>query len=465
MIKRFAYIIFILLINCKIQSQNFGIVSSVKFPFYLESVFVDSIHDKLIVSSKYFYKAGNLPARGICSWNGSVWDSLAGGINTHDKSLNPSNPNGTAFCGIGYNGKLLVGGDFYSMGGVNATGMALWNGIKWDTLPVRPFRFGQSYSGVYGFLNYNSKLYLCGGFDTIQGQIAYSLATFDGISFQPIILPLDRNSLRINSMLVYKNELYIGGNFDSSSNPNFSDILKYNGSSWVSVGGGIKGSISSISSMVIYNDTLYAAGYFDKANGNAGNLIMKWDGLNWHDAGWGSTYDYNGIWKLLVHKNNLYAFGFFNYAADVRSSKVAIFNGTNWCSLHDTLNNNIQSATIFRDTIYVAGAFSSINGDTNKVRLAKIINPNCNGVGIEEYSNSHSIKIYPNPVSNTLYIESEKYFEAGTEIEITNTLGQIVLKTSFKNEIDVSSFSNGCYFLKIINADKQQLQTRFIKYD
>jgi hypothetical protein len=70
------------------QSQNFGIVSPVKFQWYLESVFVDSIHNELIVSSKFFHKVSKMPARGICSWNGLQWDSLAGGINTHDKTLN-----------------------------------------------------------------------------------------------------------------------------------------------------------------------------------------------------------------------------------------------------------------------------------------------------------------------------------------------------------------------------------------
>lgn len=70
---------------------------------------------------------------------------------------------------------------------------------------------------------------------------------------------------------------------------------------------------------------------------------------------------------------------------------------------------------------------------------------------------------YPNPVSNILNIASEQYFRDGTEIEITNYLGQTVLKSIFKNEIDVSLISQGCYILKILTCDKQQFHSKFIK--
>lgn len=85
--------------------------------------------------------------------------------------------------------------------------------------------------------------------------------------------------------------------------------------------------------------------------------------------------------------------------------------------------------------------------------------------GIFDSNNSLSTKvnIYPNPVSSILNIESEKYFEPGTQIEITNTLGQTVLKLQHKNEIDVSQLSKGYYILKMINPENQQFNSRFIK--
>ncbi|HWY09842.1 MAG TPA: T9SS type A sorting domain-containing protein, partial [Bacteroidia bacterium] len=84
-------------------------------------------------------------------------------------------------------------------------------------------------------------------------------------------------------------------------------------------------------------------------------------------------------------------------------------------------------------------------------------------IGINKLSFSNPIKIYPNPVLNTLRIESEQYFEAGTEIEITNTLGQTVLKRSFNKEIDLTQFSSGYYTLKIISPNSAQIISKFIK--
>lgn len=92
-----------------------------------------------------------------------------------------------------------------------------------------------------------------------------------------------------------------------------------------------------------------------------------------------------------------------------------------------------------------------------------ITNPTNPCVGIEEFYLQGEISIYPNPASNFLFILNEHYFEKESEIEITNSLGQLVLKSEYKNEIDVSQLSQGCYVLKISMPDKQQFHSKFIK--
>ncbi|HWY12567.1 MAG TPA: T9SS type A sorting domain-containing protein [Bacteroidia bacterium] len=83
---------------------------------------------------------------------------------------------------------------------------------------------------------------------------------------------------------------------------------------------------------------------------------------------------------------------------------------------------------------------------------------------LETDNSSISISVFPNPVSSTLFISTEQSFEPETEIEITNTLGQTVLKSIYKNEIDVSQLSSGCFVLKIITSDKKQFHSKFIKH-
>ncbi len=98
------------------KSQNWDSIKGGIFAKQIERVLFDSVHNKLIVSSKFVNHVGNLSVRGICSWDGAKWDSLAGGINTHDKFLNPNSPTGMALACVPLNGKLLVGGMFLSIG-------------------------------------------------------------------------------------------------------------------------------------------------------------------------------------------------------------------------------------------------------------------------------------------------------------------------------------------------------------
>ena len=77
--------------------------------------------------------------------------------------------------------------------------------------------------------------------------------------------------------------------------------------------------------------------------------------------------------------------------------------------------------------------------------------------GINEFSTS-SVLIYPNPVTNTLYVDFTGVLTGSTDIEIMNSLGQLVNKVSFENiakdavkEFNMSVFPKGIYFMRIKN--------------
>lgn len=468
MIKQFV-VYFFILFSAIIKSQNFGALPYLGnglSPYYMERIVTDSIHNKLILSSKFINKAGNKVVRGVWSWDGSIWDSLKGGLNTHDIPFNPNQPNGNILCGINYNGKFLVGGGFLSVGGVNANALATWDGTKWDSLPKRAFRNLDYQGSVETLFKYNNKLFIGGSFDSIQGQPALGIATYDGLSFLSAQAPI--YSLGgITDMKIFNGDLYVSGVFTYSGQPGNRHIIKYNGTSWSSVGGGVQGSISSISSMAVYNNELYVGGYFKKADGNVGEVLMKWDGSNWKDAGWGNMYNNGNIWKLLVYKGKLYAFGNFSFTVDQPASKVAAFDGSSWCSYSDTINGAIYSADIYRDTIYIAGTFANINSDTAKKLVAKLVTynnfNNCINIGIKEITENSTIKIYPNPASDILTIKSEENDFENSLIEITNPLGQVVLKAVYSGNVNVSDIPKGLYFLQIETPDKRKLKTKFIK--
>jgi hypothetical protein len=466
MIKRIL-ILFFILISLFTGAQNWASVSPQSFNCaFLESILIDSVHDELIVSSKFFTQVGSLPARGVARWNGIKWDSLTGGINTHDKNINPNNPSANIVSCIPYNGRLLVGGGFSSIGGINAPSLALWDGAKWDSLPKRAFSFSNPVE-VWGFIKKNSLLYIYGDFTAIAGQPTSHIGTWDGSNFAPVNFPFPTGNEVLTAM-EYKNEIYFGGRFYNSTTDSLNKIVRFDGTKFRSVGGGFLGSYDEVWSMAIYNNELYVSGHIDNIGGNAtGEHVMKWDGSQWHSVGFGVGNSMaSSVLKLLVHNNKLFAFGYFQYAAGIPCFNAAVYDGVKWCAMKDTIGYPINGATIFRDSIYIAGGFS-LTTTPPIYQTAKLKDENlyrdCNGVGINELKNNDGVRIYPNPVLNILHIESEQYFEAGSEIEIVNTLGQPVLKLSFNKEIDVSKLAAGYYILKLINPDNQQIRSRFIK--
>ena len=454
MIKRLCCILFI----CSfflMESQNWDSIKGGIFKYQLSSVLTDSINNKLLVNGRFNAKVGNLKARGICSWDGIKWDSLSGGINTHDILLNPQNPDGMVLTCISYNSKLLVGGCFTSIGYTNATSLALWDNTKWDTLPKRAFRYGKSVV-VSGFLKKNNLLYITGNFDTIAGQPAKGLATWDGTNFNAVTLPIGSGFQNISSIIEYQNEIYVAGDgFLVGPNNNARDVFKYNGTNWISTtGNGVLGSYSGVADLEIYNNELYASGHFTKADGNAGDNIMKWNGTQWQDVGFGNDQSgFVSVRKMLVFHNRLWAFGGFYGVAGTFASMAAAYDGNSWCALKDTLDNAISSATIYNDTIYIGGGFWKANSDSIHF-IAKLKNSNLfsqciNVVGVTELSANDQISIYPNPTTSIINIIDENNQLQNATIQIQNYLGQLVFSSPFSPQIDMRNLSSGMYFLTI----------------
>ena len=79
-------------------------------------------------------------------------------------------------------------------------------------------------------------------------------------------------------------------------------------------------------------------------------------------------------------------------------------------------------------------------------------------VGLVE-NNFASTEIYPNPMNDVLYIESENI----TSVTVFNAVGQQVLFVENRNEIDVTSLSNGLYFVRLVDNKGNTLTKKIIK--
>lgn len=93
----------------------------------------------------------------------------------------------------------------------------------------------------------------------------------------------------------------------------------------------------------------------------------------------------------------------------------------------------------------------NVNGSPNDL--------NNNNLSYEGFG-SDSIEVYPNPVTNTLYIGDGKDF---FDLEVYDVLGQEVASIKTTNLLDVSSFEKGVYFLKI-KTKNNTIVKRIVKY-
>ncbi len=82
----------------------------------------------------------------------------------------------------------------------------------------------------------------------------------------------------------------------------------------------------------------------------------------------------------------------------------------------------------------------------------------CAVVGIRNLSPiKNQINIFPNPTIGKLNLEVTEFDLKNTTLTIINQLGQIVMQSAFKPEIDFSNFSSGVYYLKIQSSSEQKV--------
>lgn len=87
---------------------------------------------------------------------------------------------------------------------------------------------------------------------------------------------------------------------------------------------------------------------------------------------------------------------------------------------------------------------------------------NFNGVGpssVNEMNNNITVGLYPNPTKNFLNITTNEYINT---IEVINVTGEVVL-TSVSTRVDVSSLSDGAYFVRV-HSDNGISTQRFLKH-
>jgi hypothetical protein len=248
-----------------------------------------------------FTMAGGNAANHVARWDGTNWATLGSGIN------------GPVYALAASGNDLYAGGYFNTAGGVNAY-VARWNdGSGWSTLGLGTG--GVRFTLVNALVvSASGELYAGGDFSTMDGIGALGIAKWNGGAWSALGAGV---SGRVFALAVSGSDLYAGGDFYQAGGVIATNTAKWNGSAWLALGSGMN---DWVFALAVSGSDLYAGGSFREAGGVTANGIAKWNGSAWSPLGSGMN---GGVEALAVSGSDLYAGGWFTTAGGKPSAYLA----------------------------------------------------------------------------------------------------------------------------------------------
>ena len=189
-------------------------------------------------------------------WNGSAWSFPGGGI-----------PRNFVNSFTIYNGNLILGGDFDSVGTTRSQCVAGWNGSSFST-------FGIGFNGtVFTVGTFGTYLLASGTFTNINTIPVNRIAKWTGTHWDSVGGGITEGEM-VLSFYNYQGYLIAGGSFNAIDYVTAHNIAKWNGTTWSPIGQGMGGPVLALCT---YNNKLTAAGGFDTSGSVTVNNIAYWD--------------------------------------------------------------------------------------------------------------------------------------------------------------------------------------------
>ena len=306
-------------------------------------------HDGKLYVGGWFTVAGGTPATNLAVWDGQGWSQIGGGVGDANGLV-------TAIAFLG--GDLYVAGRFNKAGTVSVQNIASWDGAAWWPLGsglIAP-------SGnvpVDGLAFLGTELFATGDFTNAGGVTATRVAKWDGVKWTALG-GLNDVGLRAVSN---SGSIYICGHFTMASNTVASRIVRWDGSGWQPVAGTARhGTHSYVYALAVGTDGLYMGGMFTAVGCTQASRIARWDGTTWHAVGSGVRAAAGVTARVLALKavdNQIFAGGVFTEAGGVAASNIAVWDGTQWRSLGNGVNGAVNAIEVSGARVYVGGSFTN----------------------------------------------------------------------------------------------------------
>lgn len=301
------------------------------------------------------------PWSGIAEWNGLGWTPIGGNLGWTPGGSTPGAVRAMAALA---NGDVVATGDFTSIGGVAANGIARWDGTNWS-----PYGSGLNFGNLQGghslLVVPNGDIVVGGRFQAAGGVPADGIARWDGSSWSGFG---NATGWTVRCLAMMPNgDLIAAGQMASPT----MNIARWNGATWSTLNTGVNGIVYSLS--VLPSGVLVAAGTF--VNSWGANKIASWDGSLWSATPAGPSFSVLGgsIYSLLVLPNgDLMAGGDFRAmsgAPEVPAQGVARWDGAAWSALANGIDGRVRAAAVLANgDLVVGGGFHAIGGKrVNKI--------------------------------------------------------------------------------------------------
>ncbi len=310
-------------------------------------IFALAVYNGDLIAAGGFTNIGGVDANRIARWDGTTWHPLGSGLNIH-----------TARALAVYNGELYVGGFFTEAGGVPAEAIARWNGATWQDVGGGVHLPPQNgITAVLALTVFDNKLIVGGGFFTAGGIPAKHIASWDGTIWQSMANNNPTESMSVcEALAVYQSGLYAGANV--IANGSFlRSISRWNGTTWVSIGSTPN---DAVWVMTEYNGQLIAGGPFTSAGGVSALRIARWNGTNWFSLG-----GTRSTRALGVYGGELIIGGTGTEPSGLEESLIFKWNGTSFGVLGDGFFDPIvYNFETYDDELISAGFFGVARRDS-----------------------------------------------------------------------------------------------------
>jgi hypothetical protein len=292
-----------------------------------------------LIAGGWFVSIGGQAAQGIARWDGTSWSPLTPGV-------------GNVFASVGFDGNLIFGGTFTNVGGQTMNRIARWDGQAWHALGSGMPDYPGGGGTPHALHVHENELIAAGWFLSAGGVSANHIAAWNGVTWRAlgsgILGDVPYPSPFPRALATFNGELIVGGSFTIAGGQSVSNIAAWDGTTWRPLGAGVD---NGVNALLVFEGELIAGGGFATAGLQPANRVAAWDGTSWRPLADGPAM---GVNALHVHGGKLIAAGRVGAGQPLPPYSAAAWDGASWRGLGSAFTHTLTSGTSLGTPITLA---------------------------------------------------------------------------------------------------------------